>query len=340
MIHNATRRQLIAAAAGAPLIGCGAPGGEAEAPASTGTFDISLAQWSLHKRFYGGSYREAMRGRSSEEFARAHREAPETVFGGDLDPLDFPVVARRDFDIGAIEYVNRFYASHANDQVYLTELKNRCSSEGVRSVLIMCDDEGNLGDPNDARRRQAVQNHHKWIDAAKFLGCHSIRVNARSEGSREEQSRLAADGLHQLGEYGAQNEINVLVENHGGLSSDASWLAGVIRAADSARVGTLPDFGNFRISETESYDPYLGVEQLMPYAKGVSAKCYDFDEAGMETTLDFPRLMRSVELAGYHSFVGIEYEGERLSETDGIRAAKALLERIRAGEFAAAAANR
>jgi sugar phosphate isomerase/epimerase len=248
-------------------------------------------------------------------------------------------VARRDFDIDAIEYVNSFYAARANEQVYLTELKNRCSGEGVRSELIMCDGEGNLGDPDEARRRQAVQNHHKWIDAAKFLGCHSIRVNARSEGSREEQARLAADGLHRLGEYGAQNEIYVLVENHGGLSSDAAWLAGVIRAADNSRVGTLPDFGNFRISDTESYDPYLGVEQLMPYARGVSAKCYDFDEAGMETTLDFPRLMRSVELAGYHSFVGIEYEGERLSEMDGIRAAKALLERIRGGEFATSETN-
>jgi L-ribulose-5-phosphate 3-epimerase len=328
-----TRRQISIAALGAAILtGCATEQSVGESPAATTigqSFKISLAQWSLHKRFYGATFRERMGARSYPEFQDAHREAPDTVLLGDLDPLDFPVVARREFGIEAVEYVNRFYASHARDRAYFAELKNRCDGEGVQSVLIMCDDEGALGDPDGARRAQAVQNHHKWIDAAKFLGCHSIRVNAASEGERGEQMRLAADGLRRLGEYGDSNDINVIVENHGGLSSDASWLSGVMRLADHPRVGTLPDFGNFRISDTERYDTYRGVEELMPYAKGVSAKTFDFNAQGEETTLDFPRLMRIVTAANYHGYVGIEYEGDRLSEADGIRATKTLLERIR-----------
>lgn len=325
-----TRRTLIGAAAGAPLLAaCNPDASETPIPVEQ-SFKISLAQWSLHRRLYGSTYAEAMRGRSGEEFARAHREAPETVLMGDLDPLDFPVVAKRDFGIDAVEYVNRFYAAHARDEAYLTQLKNRCDSEGVTSVLIMCDDEGALGDPDAAARTLSIENHHKWIDAAKFLGCHSIRVNARSTGSYEEQQRLAADGLHRLAEYGETQGINVIVENHGGFSSNGAWLAEVMRLADHPRVGTLPDFGNFRVSDTENYDPYQGVTELMPFAKGVSAKCYDFDAAGNETTLDFPRLMRIVDAANYHGHVGIEYEGDRMSEADGIRAAKALLERLQA----------
>jgi L-ribulose-5-phosphate 3-epimerase len=337
-----TRRDILAAAACAPLVaslascaGTAAQSEGAAAPAPAQPFKISLAQWSLHRRLYGGTFGEAMAGRSREEFIRAMHEAPATAFRGTMDPIDFPVVARREFGIEAIEYVNRFYFPHAGDAAFFAELRRRCDGEGVRSVLIMCDDEGALGDPNEALRAQAVANHHKWIDAAAILGCHSIRVNAQSSGAPEEQARLAADGLHRLGDYGDQHGINVIVENHGGHSSNGQWLANVMRLAAHPRVGTLPDFGNFRISDTERYDPYQGVEELMPFAKGVSAKCYDFDAAGNETTLDFPRLMRIVMAANYHGYVGIEYEGDRMSEADGIRAAKALLERIR-GEISAA----
>ncbi|MES1158354.1 MAG: sugar phosphate isomerase/epimerase family protein [Terricaulis silvestris] len=258
-----------------------------------------MAQWSLHRRFSAG-----------------------------LDPLAFPLLARRAFAIEAVEYVSRFYAERVHDIFFLAELKRRCDGEGVRSVLIMCDDEGALGDPDGGRRTQAVENHLKWIDAALFLGCHSIRVNAASQGARQEQMRLAADGLRRLAELAGKSAINVLVENHGGFSSDASWLADTLRLVDHPRIGALPDFGNFQISETECYDPYEGVRQLMPFAKGVSAKCYDFDTAGNETSLDFPLLLAIVLEAGYDGHIGIEYEGERLSETEGIGAAKALLQRL------------
>jgi len=264
-------------------------------------FGISLAEWSLHRALYDEK----------------------------LDNLDFPRVARREFGIDAIEYVNSFFKDKAEDQGYLMTLKDRCESEGVRSLLIMCDGEGRLGDPDDAARTTAVENHYRWVEAAGLLGCHSIRVNAASEGSWDEQRDLAADGLHRLATFGAGYGINVIVENHGGLSSNGRWLSSVIETGDHPRLGTLPDFGNFRISESERYDNYRGVEQLMPYARAVSAKTNDFDAAGEEVNLDYEQLIRIVLDSGYRGWIGIEYEGVRLTEPEGIRLTKALLERVR-----------
>jgi L-ribulose-5-phosphate 3-epimerase len=264
-------------------------------------FRISLAEWSLHR----------------------------TLNAGELDNLDFPVTARRDYDLDGVEYVNTFFKDKANDRNYLGELNGRADDNGVTNVLIMCDGEGALGDPDNAARTQAVENHYRWVEAAKYLGCHSIRVNARSQGTPEEQREFAVDGLRRLTEFAAERDINVIVENHGGISSNGKWLASVMAAVDHPRCGTLPDFGNFRISDDESYDRYEGVRELMPYAKGVSAKSHAFDERGNETSTDYLRMMRIVLDAGYRGFVGIEYEGSELSEPEGIRATKALLERTR-----------
>ena len=264
-------------------------------------FGISLAEWSLHRALYAGQ----------------------------LDNLDFPATARRDHGIEAVEYVNSFFKDRAEDRAYLQELKDRARDHGVNNLLIMCDGEGAIGDPNDAARTRAVENHYRWVDAARFLGCHSIRVNAQSAGPPDEQRRLAADGLRRLTEFAAEREINVLVENHGGLSSNGSWLASVIRAVDHPRCGTLPDFGNFKLAENEWYDRYLGVAELMPFAKAASAKSYDFDPSGNVVETDYTRMLRVVLDAGYRGHIGIEYEGQALSEPDGIRATKALLERVR-----------
>ena len=198
-------------------------------------------------------------------------------------------------------------------------------------LLLMCDDEGALGDPDEAKRRQAVENHHKWAEAAKFFGCHSIRVNAetRGAGSFEEQQERAADGLRRLSGFGAKLGLNVIVENHGGLSSNGAWLAGVMRKVNLPNCGTLPDFGNFEIGGGKEYDRYKGVTEMMPFAKAVSAKSHDFDAAGNETHTDYRRMMKIVLDAGYHGHLGIEYEGDKISEPDGIRATKRLLERVR-----------
>lgn len=286
-------------------------------------FDISLAQWSLHRSYFGPVIENGY-----AEFGRLLRTNPSDLIQGDIDPLYFAQLARERYDIGAVEYVNTFYFDKAGDQKYLHELKNVADNEGVKSVLIMCDAEGNIGDPDEAARIQAVENHFKWVNMASFLGCHAIRVNAASQGSYEEQQKLAADGLWRLTEHADGEEISVIVENHGGLSSNADWLTGVIDMVGHPMCGTLPDFGNFRISENETYDRYKGIEQLMPYAKGVSAKTYDFDEDGNETTMDVKRIMQIVKDAGYHGRVGIEYEGSNLSEDEGIIATKALLESV------------
>ena len=192
----------------------------------------------------------------------------------------------------------------------------------------MIDGEGNLGDPDDSKRTTAVENHYKWVEAARFLGCHSIRVNAQSEGSWDEQMKLAADGLNGLAEYCTGLGLSVLVENHGGLSSNGKSLAGTIKMVGLENCGTLPDFGNFRIQGDEWYDRYQGVRELMPYAKAVSAKSHDFDESGNEIHTDYFKMMEIVLKHGYHGYVGIEYEGSAISEEAGIRATKALLERV------------
>jgi L-ribulose-5-phosphate 3-epimerase len=245
-----------------------------------------------------------------------------------LNNLDFAKTARFDFGIGAVEYVNQFFKERAKDRTYLGEMLKRSRDNGIENRLIMCDDEGALGDPDEAKRRQAVENHYKWVEAAKFLGCKIIRVNAQSRGDYDEQMKLAADGLRRLTEFGAKAKIAVVVENHGGLSSNGQWLTGVMKMVNHPMCGTLPDFGNFSVSKDEEYDRYKGVTEMMPFAKAVSAKSHDFDERGEETHTDYHKMMKIVLDAKYNSFVGIEYEGDAMSEPDGVRATKKLLERV------------
>ena len=263
-------------------------------------FKISLAEWSLHR----------------------------ALFAKQLDHLDFAKTAKNDYGITAVEYVNQFFKDKATDRSYLGEMKKRARDLGVESRLIMIDGEGALGDADESKRRQAIENHYKWVEAAKFLGCKIIRVNAQSSGSYEEQLERAADGLRRLTEFGASHKIDVIVENHGGLSSNGAWLAAVIKKVNHPRCGTLPDFGNFNLGDGKEYDRYQGVREMMPYAKAVSAKSHEFDEQGNETKTDYKRMMQIVLDAGYRSYLGIEYEGNKLSEPDGIRATRRLLERV------------
>lgn len=265
-------------------------------------FRISLAEWSLHRALKDGK----------------------------LDNLDFAKTAKEDYGIEAVEYVNQFFKDKAKDQKYLGEMKKRAADLGVRSLLIMIDGEGALGDADEKKRTEAVEKHYPWVEAAKFLGCHAIRVNAASSGSYEEQLDRAADGLRRLTEFGDQHAIEVIVENHGGLSSNGKWLAAVIKQVGHKRCGTLPDFGNFKLGEGKFYDRYKGVAELMPYATAVSAKSHDFDDEGNETETDYRKMMKIVLDAGYHGYVGIEYEGSKLSEPEGIKATKKLLEKVRA----------
>jgi len=266
------------------------------------SLSISLAEWSLHRALY------------SKE----------------INHLDFISLARTKFEIDAVEYVNTFFFDKAKDKKYLNEMNIIAKDNGVKSLLIMCDNEGNLGDPNNEKRNNAVENHFKWADAAKFLGCHSIRVNARSDNnlSSSEQLNLAADGLNKLVDYCSGIEINTIVENHGGLSSNGKWLSELMKKVAHPNLGTLPDFGNFLIENDNWYDRYLGVEELMPYAKAVSAKSHEFNSNGDEVRTDYKRMMQIVLKSGYSGYVGIEYEGDKHSEYEGIQLTKDLLNKI------------
>lgn len=268
-------------------------------------FDISLAEWSLHKE----------------------------LFAKKITNLDFPELAKKEFGISIVEYVNQFFKDKAEDKTYLAELLKRAKDNGVSNHLIMIDGEGGLGDTDAAARNKAVENHYKWVEAAKFLGCKTIRVNAFGRGSNEDVAKAAIEGLGKLGEFAAKTKINVIVENHGGSSSNGQWLSGVMKQVNLKNVGTLPDFGNFCITRkdggcAESYDRYQGTQELMPFAKGVSAKTYDFDEKGNCIETDYAKILKIVKTSGFRGIAGIEYEGSKLSEYDGIKATKALLERV------------
>ena len=273
-------------------------------------FEISLAEWSFNK----------------------------SLFAGKMTHLDFPVRAKKEFDISVVEYVNQFFMDKAKDIDYLNELLKRCNDNGVKNHLIMCDNEGPLADPDDKKRMQAVENHYKWVEAAKYLGCITIRVNAFGEGSKENVQEAAVDGLSRLAEFAEKENINVIVENHGGPTSDGKWMAALMKAINKKNVGSLPDFGNFCLKRDgktpwegkciEWYDRYEGVNELMPFAKGASAKTQEFDDNGNCIETDYYKMLKIVKDSGFHGYIGIEYGGNNLEDEDGIRKTKALIEKV------------
>lgn len=296
-----SRREVLKVSVGVAAAGAISPSLLASTHASLGAKGnpISLAQWSLHRE----------------------------IMGGKLMPIDFPKVTRTRYGLAGCEYVSTFYRGKEKDESFKAELKKSAAEHGVESLLIMVDGEGALGDPNTSKRKKAVNNHLKWLEMAKFLGCHSIRVNAQSSGSYKEQMSLAAEGLSSLCDLAKPFGLNVIVENHGGLSSNGEWLAGVMKMVNKPTCGTLPDFGNFSLGGGKWYDRYKGVKELMPYAKAVSAKSHQFDADGNETKTDYARMMKIVRDAGYTSWVGIEWEGGSPSEHEGILLTKKILEK-------------
>jgi L-ribulose-5-phosphate 3-epimerase len=316
MLHPTLSRRdfLEGTVAGGVALGLGAglaearPSASALAPEKIGDFKISLAEWSLHK---------ALRAKK-------------------LTNLDFPKIARDEYGIEAVEFVNQFFKDKAQDDEYLKDLKKRAKDSGVTCVLIMIDGEGDLSAADETERHTAVKNHAKWVDAAAALGCHAIRVNTGNHYSPTDVAKVA-EACGMLTDYGVAHGIEIICENHGGPSSNPDALVALMKAVGKPTFGTLPDFGNFPKDKAGNYtiDVYDAIARMMPYAKGVSAKSFDFDSAGNETTLDYPRILKIVTDAGYHGFVGIEYEGNRMSEPEGIKATKKLLEMIQKGEHRA-----
>ena len=282
---------------------------------SNPSLQISLAEWSLHR----------------------------AIQAGNLDHLDFPLVARRQYGISAVEYVNGCFGSYkrdfreaGKDQSYLQDLLKRSKDAGITNHLLMVDEEGPLALPSDKERLAAVENHKKWLDVAKFLGCKTVRLNLHGDGDSSSKKTASVDSLSQLGELAQPMGLNIVVENHGGDSSKGWWLAAIMREVNKPNVGTLPDFGNFCVSHPwgttegacdEYYDRYKGIEEMLPFAKGVSAKSYDFDSKGEQPKIDYNRLIGLVKASGFTGFIGIEYEGATQPEDEGIRKTHALLER-------------
>ena len=268
-------------------------------------FKISLAQWSLHR----------------------------ALFDKKMDHLDFAAKSRS-FGCEGLEYVNAFFKDKAKDMDYLKEMNNRANTEGQKNILIMVDGEGNMADADTSKRLQAIENHYKWVEAAHFLGCHAIRVNLGGGVEKNEAVKAGVDSLTKLSEFAKGSNINVLVENHGGFSSNGEWMTQVFSQITNENCGTLPDFGNFCITKDkdrnclDEYDRYKGMKELLPFAKAVSAKSYHFDADGNETTIDYLKVMTMVKEVGYTGFVGIEFEGSNVPEDEGIKLTRDLLIKV------------
>ncbi|MEN8124184.1 MAG: TIM barrel protein [Bacteroidota bacterium] len=270
---------------------------------------LSLAQWSLHRQFDNGS----------------------------LDSDDFASIAINTYGINAVEYVNKWYTDSGEDEKFWINMKERADNVGVKSLLIMVDDEGDLGIANDMERKKSVENHYKWVNAAKILGCHSVRVNAFGDSDKNIFRSAIIDSMGRLSDYAAKENINIIIENHGLYSSDAKLITEIIEQVNKSNFGTLADFGNWCLSAkwgstqgdcSEAYNRYQGVSEFLPFAKGVSAKSYNFNEKGENTKIDYYKMLEIVKNSGYNGHIGIEYEGEILSEHEGILATKALIEKV------------
>ena len=296
MSSDVSRRDFLVHAGLAAAVCAMAPPLRAAAP----RYKLALGQWSFHRSLQAGK----------------------------MDNLAFAPMAKRDLGFDGVDYVNSFFKTRAGDAAYLADMKKRAADAGVENVLILIDDEGVLGDPDAAVRTKAIDNHKRWVEAAKALGCSGIRVNAHGRGTPDEQQRYTAEGVRPLCEFAATHAIDILIENHGGISSNGAWLAALVKRIDHPRCASLADFGNWELGNGQWYDRYKGVAELVPMAKAISVKAHSFDAQGNETRTDFAKMFKIVVDGGYRGpYLEIEYEGDGLSEADGVRKAKALVER-------------
>ena len=280
-------------------------------------FKLSLAQWSLHK----------------------------AIRGGVMSPYLF---AEKSKDLGftGLEYVNQLYDDVMKSEDKSSSIKNfilknnqLASDNGMDNVLIMIDEEGDLAVEDEEKRLKSIDNHKLWIDTAAEMNCTSVRLNLYGSKHIETWKALSIDSLSKLGEHAKGTGLNVIVENHGRITSNIPELMNAINGVNMDNVGTLPDFGNFCMADEgygsvfdgtceTVYDFYKGVEEMMPKAFAVSAKSNDFDENGDEKTIDYMKMLKIVKSFGYTGYIGVEYEGERLSEVEGIKATRDLLIKV------------
>ena len=285
--------------------------------------------------------------------------APE-LLQGKFQILDFPRIIRNDYNISGAEYWSIAFLGKEKDNEFIKSLRNNSKEFGVDNLIILVDNIDiqtmksgpSLASSIKTERDSAIDFHKQWVEVAKEIGCHSIRVNLRS---KEDDNKKILDNssksLHELIEFSKNYKINIVVENHGGITGDADWMVDLMENINSKYLGTLPDFGssNFCVNKGEldlegitnrcenQYDKYDGVKKLMPYAKGVSAKSHNFNEEGEELSTDFSRMIKIISESDYDGYITIEYEGaimsmygqgeNYLNSNEGIIATKKLIEK-------------
>ena len=280
------------------------------------------------------------------------------IMQGKFDLLGFPDLVKNTYGINGAEYWSIPFMGRENDRDFLNDLKRRSDDNGVDNLIILVDDIDiktmqsgpSLASSNKNDRDTAIDYHKKWVDVAKNIGCHSIRINLRSEEENDQKIlENSSESISKLIEFSKQDIISIVIENHGGITGDADWLVSLMKNVDSKHLGTLPDFGTYNfcikrgnlnfqsLSENceDQYDKYLGVKKLMPYAKGVSAKSHEFDKDGEELSTNYSRMIKIISESNYKGYITIEYEGAMkgmfggegtyLSPHEGILATKKLI---------------
>jgi L-ribulose-5-phosphate 3-epimerase len=223
----------------------------------------------------------------------------EEVRAGKWKTLDFPRIAREDFGIDGIEFVNTLFESPTTMN-YLNTMKKNAADHGVTCVLIMCDAEGDACAPTKETRRQFEINHRKWIDAAQYLGCHSIRINCigPKNVNKEEALKWSAETCSMMMEYAIPAGISVLIENHGGVSNDADFMVALMKEVNSRYLGILPDWRQ----PGGDFDNVEFLRKTLPYAGGMSFRNQPTEELTA-------RMIKLAHETGFRGWYGIESSG-------------------------------
>ncbi len=334
-LSTITRRQfakgLLYSGAAIALGGCSDTATETaiNAAASKPELKLSLAQWALQTAQFGNTFNE-----NYEQWQNWLKTDPTKVLQGELSPMMFPQYVKETFDIHAVDFVNTFYFAQVNNDKYWAELKQRCADNNIVTNNLMLDQEGFLAHNEQRTRLEAVENHKKWIDAAAKLGCASVRINVHGIGNWQTQLHNALESATALADYAKKQGVILLIENHGGLSSNGDWLLELMQTAKHDNLQILLDYDNFKWSETEiwqntqRFDRYDGVTKLMPYTNCVSVKTYAFDEQGFETTIDVERMVDIAQANNFKGYHSVEFEGSHSSPIEGIKKTADLLKRV------------
>jgi sugar phosphate isomerase/epimerase len=251
------------------------------------------------------------------------------LFAGKMTTIDF-VNKAAEMGFDGVEFVSQFIKDKVNDDAYLAELKLASETAGIKNTMISVDvSEAKLGSSDPDERDIATAKHKEWIVAASKLNCPTIRVNAHGDGTADEMMSAMFNSVKELANFGKSYNVGVTIENHGQYSSDGKWLSQLIGKLVPYGVGSVADFDNWCIEREggklwgtpciKEYDRYLGMKELLPTARSVSVKAFDFDEQGNAIKTDFKRMFQLIKEAQYDEYLAIEFEGHDMDPIEGIR---------------------